>query len=65
MNNDYKSYATREEFAELVMKLYDQFGGSSISSGQNTFSDTNNSEIIKAKNAGIINGTTIKDCIHH
>jgi len=58
MMGDFKSYATREEFAELVMKLYGQLGGSSVSSDQNTFIDTNNTEIIKAKNAGIINGTS-------
>jgi|GEM_PF-4706205 len=58
MMGDFKSYATREEFAELVMKLYAQLGGSSVSSEQNTFIDTNNTEIIKAKNAGIINGTS-------
>ncbi len=58
MNNDYKSYATREEFAELVMKLYDQLGGASVSSSQNPFTDTTNSEIVRAANTGIINGTS-------
>ncbi len=58
MNNDYKSYATREEFAELVMKLYDQLGGASVSSGDNPFVDTTNTEIVRARNAGIINGTS-------
>lgn len=58
MNSDFKSYATREEFAELIMKLYDQLGGVTVSGGQNPFSDTSNVEIIRAKNAEIINGTS-------
>lgn len=58
MNSNFKSYATREEFAELIMKLYDQLGGKSVSGSSSPFSDTNNTEIIRAKNAGIINGTS-------
>jgi len=58
MDNNYDDYATREEFAELVMKLYDELGGSILSDGQNPFTDTSNSEIIRAQNAGIINGVS-------
>jgi len=58
MNSDYKSYATREEFAELVMRLYDKLGGESVAGGQNPFIDTTNDEIIRAQKSGIINGTS-------
>ncbi len=58
MKGDYKSFASREEFAELVMRLYDQLGGANVSSGDNPFVDTTNTEIIRARNAGIINGTS-------
>lgn len=56
-NSNFKNYATREEFAELVMQMYDQLGGQSVSSSNNPFKDTTNHEIVRAFNAGIINGT--------
>lgn len=55
---DYREYITREEFCELVMKLYDSLGGVSIPSSNNPFADTNNKEVIRAYHAGIINGMT-------
>jgi hypothetical protein len=55
---NYKAFASREEFAEIIMKFYDNMGGSNITSGGNSFSDTSNPDIIRAQNAGIINGTS-------
>ncbi len=55
-NGDYRTFATREDFAEIIMTFYDQLGGPTIQSTENNFLDTTNPEIIRAKNAGIING---------
>lgn len=55
-NENYGDFATRENFAEIIMTFYDKLDGPMINSSDNKFLDTNNPEIIRAKNAGIING---------
>ena len=57
MNRNFKENATREEFCELVVRMYEKLGGT-VSEGQNPFSDTNNEEVLKAYSAGIISGTS-------
>lgn len=57
MNSNFKEYTTREGFCELVMKMYEKLGGR-VETSSNPFVDTTNPEVIKAYNAGIINGTT-------
>ncbi len=55
MEGNFKSNATREEFAELVVKMYEKLGGK-VSNNTNPFGDTKNPSVIKAYNAGIIRG---------
>lgn len=51
---------TREEFCELVIKLYDALSGKAAEMPKyNKFSDTTNSEILKANYLGIVNGVGI------
>ncbi len=59
MNSNFKENVTREEFCELVVKMYEKLGGTSHANN-NPFTDTNNQEVLKAYNAGIISGTSIK-----
>ncbi len=49
---------TREEFAELAVKLYEKTTGTSVTAGNNPFTDTTNPEIIKAYQLGITTGIT-------
>lgn len=55
---NYQNYITREEFCEVVMKLYDALGGKTISNTSNPFTDTNNKEVIRAYQAKIVSGTS-------
>lgn len=56
--NNFKKNITREEFCEIVMKLYDALDGKTISNNSNPFTDTNNKEVIRAYQAKIISGTS-------
>ncbi len=48
---------TREEFCELVVKLYERMTGKNVEPiAVNPFKDTKNPEILKAYNLGIVNG---------
>lgn len=52
---------TREEFAELAVRLYENSTGKKASYGaSDTFNDTKNIEIHKAFNLEIVNGTDMK-----
>lgn len=54
----YTRNITREEFCELVVKLYEKLKGTeTIPASSNTFLDTTNENILKAYGAGIVNGT--------
>ncbi len=57
MNSNFKESATREEFCELIVKMYEKLGGTA-NANNNPFIDTNNQEVLKAYNAGIISGTS-------
>lgn len=57
--SNYKSYITREEFCELIMKLHKVLSGKITElPSKNKFKDTTNPEILKANHLGIVNGTS-------
>lgn len=47
---------TREEFAEIAVKLYEKYTGKNASTGNMSFTDTANPEILKAANLGLVTG---------
>ncbi len=54
---DFQKPITREEFCELAIKLYEAVSGKTAEAApSSTFTDTNNSQILKAYNLGIVNG---------
>jgi hypothetical protein len=56
---DYTESITREEFAHIIIKLYEAISGKKVSElKDNPFTDTNDSEVLKAYSLGITNGTT-------
>lgn len=56
VRSDFSKDITREEFCETVVILYDRLGGKEVLEDYNPFTDTTNPVIVKAFNAGIING---------
>ncbi len=55
--NNFKQNITREEFCEIVVKLYEQLSDTkAVAADLDTFSDTRNPEILKAYNHGIVYG---------
>jgi hypothetical protein len=55
---NYSRNITREEFCELVIKLYEKLKGiQTVSVSPNPFRDTLNESILKAFGAGIVKGT--------
>jgi len=54
--NNYQQNITREEFAELAVKLYESLSKQQATTGSNPFVDTSNPEILKANNLGIVGG---------
>lgn len=53
----YTSYITREEFCELVVKLYKSLSGSELPEiNSNPFTDTQNESVMIANKIGIVNG---------
>lgn len=56
-NANYKDNATREEFCEIVMKMYDGLGGQEVIVTDNPFTDTTDTETLRANKAGIVNGS--------
>ena len=56
-NSDLTQKVTREEFAEISVKLYESLSGKSAEQVEtNPFTDTENPQILKAYNLGITNG---------
>ncbi|WHH61067.1 S-layer homology domain-containing protein [Petroclostridium sp. X23] len=47
---------TREEFAEIAVKLYEKYTGKTAVTGNTSFADTTNPEILKAANLGLVAG---------
>ena len=56
IKNNMAEKVTREEFAEIALKLYEKYTGKTASQGNIRFSDTNNPEILKAANLGLVAG---------
>ena len=57
--NNYTQNITREEFCELVIKLYEKLRGAATApASPNPFFDTTNENILKAYAVGIVNGTS-------
>lgn len=55
--DDYQAYITREDFIELVMNFYNvELGFPELSEGIDVFDDTNNPNVLKAFELGIISG---------
>ncbi|MHA7966975.1 S-layer homology domain-containing protein [Paenibacillus sp. CAU 1782] len=55
----YNKAITREKFSEIAVKLYENLAQKSApSSNKNPFKDTNNPEILKAYELGIVKGTS-------
>lgn len=54
--NNYKKNITREEFSTLVVRLYEELTGDEAKIDKDPFFDTNNKEVLKAYNLGIVNG---------
>jgi hypothetical protein len=57
IKNNLSEKITREEFAEIVIKFYELYTKETATSGNATFKDTDNPEILKAKNLGLVTGT--------
>lgn len=55
---DYQKNITREEFCELVVKLYIKLSGETPDVGEDVFMDTDNAEILKAYGLGIVKGVS-------
>mgnify|MGYP005770513365 FL=1 len=55
---DYAKNVTREEFCELVVRLYEKITGIGLEPAPEIFEDTANEEILKAYNAGIVRGVS-------
>ncbi len=58
VTRDYQKNITREEFCELVMKLYEKLTNETVSEVQDNFIDTDNEEILKAYQLGIVQGVS-------
>ena len=56
VTQNYQANITREQFCELVVKLYEKLTGEAAQAGANPFSDTANPEIVKAYTLGIVKG---------
>ena len=55
--SDFQSPITREEFSEMIIKLYEELSGKIATPAEvNLFSDTSNPEILKANRLGIVQG---------
>jgi hypothetical protein len=58
IRNQMNAPITREEFAEIAVKLYEEGTGDVVeASSTGVFTDTSNPEIIKAYDLGIVSGT--------
>lgn len=53
---NYQAYITRAQFCELVLKAYEKLSNTSAEVGDVHFNDTDNPEILKAANLGIVTG---------
>ncbi|MBQ3055325.1 MAG: S-layer homology domain-containing protein [Oscillospiraceae bacterium] len=58
ITKNYQKDITREEFCELVVKLYEKLTNQNATVGTDIFNDTDNQEILKAYNLGIVKGVS-------
>ncbi len=59
LRNNFNLNISREEFCEIAIRLYEKLShGQAILDGNNPFTDTTNSEVIKAYKLGITSGTS-------
>ena len=58
VTRDYQKDVTREEFCELIIKLYEKLTGTKAKAGADVFTDTDNEEVIKAYHLGIVKGVS-------
>ncbi len=56
VRGDFSLPITREEFAETVVKLYETYMGRNARTGNASFTDTTNPEVLKAAYLGIVTG---------
>jgi len=56
IKGDMSGKITREEFAEIAVKLYEKYTGKTADAGSVSFTDTTNPEILKAANLGLVQG---------
>lgn len=56
IKDDMTAKVTREEFAEIAVKLYEIYTGNTATVGNSSFTDTTNPEILKAANLGLVTG---------
>lgn len=52
---------SREEFAAVAVKLYEALSGKTATEGINPFKDTNDSDVLKAYNIGIVSGISANE----
>ena len=57
-NADLTKPMSRKDFAALSVNVYSYMSGKSVSPAANPFTDTSDSDVLRAYNAGIINGTS-------
>ena len=56
IKSNVSGYVTREEFAQIAVKLYETYTGKSAEADDAAFTDTSNPEIFKAANMGLVLG---------
>lgn len=56
IRDDMKKEITREEFSEIIVRLYELQTGSTVNYDGQSFVDTDNPEVLKAARLGIVNG---------
>lgn len=56
IKNSMSAKVTREEFAEIAVKLYEKYTAKAATVGNASFVDTKNPEILKAANLGLVAG---------
>ena len=56
VKKDYQANITREQFCEMVVLAYEKISEKAAITGNMSFNDTSNSEILKAANLGIVEG---------
>lgn len=56
IKNNMKASITREELCEVIIRMYENQTGRTISYTSNPFTDTTNTSVLKASELGIVNG---------